>query len=107
MEFSHFDCNFGNDVIIPKNETHICKRRSPLKKPFASFFSAFLFLCGCASVSLQRGPSAALRLSPQWRQPTGSNARTIEVFVENGANRPLELSDIALSAGHAPAPKPL
>ena len=33
--------------------------------------------------------------------------RTIEVFVENGANRPIELSDIALSAGQSGAPKPL
>ena len=71
-----------------------------------SCFACLLF-SGCASVSPQRGPSAALRLSPQWRQPTGSNVRTIEVFVENQSGKAVELSDIALSAGHAPAPTPL
>ena len=78
-----------------------------MMKNFIAFscFACLLF-CGCASVNPQRSPSAAVWLYPQWRQPTGSNVRTLEVFVENHSGKAVELSDIALSAGQA-APTPL
>ena len=65
------------------------------------------FLAGCATLAPERNPvpSGAVRLTPQWRAATGSNARTVEVFVENGTDAPLALSNLALD-GVALPPMP-
>ena len=57
-----------------------------------------LLLAGCATLAPERvaAPPGAVRLTPQWRAATGSNVRTVEVFVENGTGAPLALSNLSL-----------
>ena len=64
-----------------------------------------LLLAGCATLTPKRtsGPFGVVRLTPQWRTSTGSNARTVEVFVENGTDAPLALSNLALRGMTLPA----
>ena len=67
-----------------------------------------LLLAGCATLTLERiaVPTGEVRLAPQWRAATGSNARTVEVFVENGTDVPLALSNLALDGVALPALPP-
>lgn len=60
------------------------------------FFVFLLF--GCATLAPERvpAPSGEVRLTPQWRAATGSNVRTVEVFVENGTASPLALSGLEI-----------
>ena len=67
-----------------------------------------LLLAGCATLTLERiaVPTGEVWLTPQWRISTGSNARTVEVFVENGTEAPLALSNLALDGMTLPALPP-
>ena len=64
-----------------------------------------LLLAGCTTlVPPQPTPLAGeVRLASQWRTSTGSNARTVEVFVENGTEAPLALSNLSLDGVALPA----
>ncbi len=78
-------------------------------KKSLSFPLLCLLLAGCATLAPERiaVPSGAVRLTPQWRAATGSNARTVEVFVENGTEAPLALSNLALDGMTLPALPPM
>ncbi len=69
---------------------------------------SFLLLVGCATLTLERiaVPTGEVRFSPQWRAATGSNVRTVEVFVENGTAAPLALSGLALDGVALPTLPP-
>lgn len=45
-------------------------------------------------------------LTPQWRTSTGSNVRTVEVFVENGTEEAVSLFDIAVGGEVLPSVPP-
>ena len=83
---------------------HVCRRVMSA----CCRLSACLFLAGCATLAPERVavPSGAVRLTPQWRTSTGSNARTVEVFVENGTAAPLALSNLSLDGVALPALPP-
>ena len=65
-------------------------------------------LFGCATLAPERvpAPSGEVRLTPQWRTATGSNVRTVEVFVENGTASPLALSGLELDGVALPSCPP-
>ena len=67
-----------------------------------------LILAGCATLVPKRiaVPSGDVRLSPQWRTSTGSNVRTVEVFVENGTEEAVSLFDIAVGGEVLPSVPP-
>ena len=67
-----------------------------------------LLLAGCATLAPERNPvpSGAVRLTPQWRAATGSNVRMVEVFVENGTEESVVLSNLALDGVALPALPP-
>ena len=67
-----------------------------------------LLLAGCATLTLERiaVPTGEVWLMPQWRISTGSNARTVEVFVENGTEESVVLSGLALDGVALPALPP-
>ena len=69
--------------------------------------SVCFLLAGCATLAPERiaVPTGEVRLTPQWRTSTGSNVRTVEVFVENGTDAPLALSSLAFG-GVALPPMP-
>ncbi len=72
------------------------------------FIGLIFLLAGCATFAPERGaaPTGEVRLTPQWRTSTGSNARTVEVFMENGTKEPLALSNLALDGVTLPALPP-
>ena len=67
-----------------------------------------LLLAGCATLTPERiaVPTGEVRLSPQWRTSTGSNVRMVEVFVENGTEESVVLSNLALDGVALPALPP-
>jgi hypothetical protein len=67
-----------------------------------------LILAGCTTLAPGQiaVPIGEIRFSPQWRTSTGSNVRTVEVFVENGTAAPLALSGLALDGVALPTLPP-
>ena len=79
-----------------------------MKNSLVPLLLSFSFLAGCATLAPERiaVPTGEVRLTPQWRAATGSNARTVEVFVENGTAAPLALSNLSLDGVTLPALPP-
>ena len=79
-----------------------------LHRFFTLSFPFCLLLAGCATLTLERiaVPTGEVWLTPQWRISTGSNARTVEVFVENGTEESVVLSGLALDGVALPTLPP-